>query len=274
MEPIHPDITEPEIQSPPGCANCNQVIEYTGTGTPLCAPCREIFIRYPIPLWIKLFGLGILLVLVISFIGLPQSLSTGIHFKRGKKAAENHNYIAAQKEFQLVANNHPDYLEAQAQLFAAAYYNRDVQTMFSTSRKLEGKTIDNEALMERVNRLLADLKDDFPSDSFSVLVRNYGSYDSIPEPVFRNYLQSTEFDYFALVSFAGNMFDAENYRSADSALNLALDHNDHNQNAIAMKISVKRQLKQLDSANFFIDRIRKECPNSQPNLSHSKHSFS
>jgi tetratricopeptide (TPR) repeat protein len=255
MDFNQPEVAEAEVEPAIVCANCNVPVDHSGSGTPLCISCRDHFVKYPIPLWIKLFGLGILLILFISFIGLPQSLSTGIHFKRGKKAAEDHNYITAQKEFQAVASQYPGYLEAQAQLFVAAYHNRDLPTLFATSNKLEGKRIDDESLFNLVNRLMLDIKDDFPSDSFTTLIQRYGSYDSIPESTFRSFLQNNEFDYFALVAFASRASGWKDYRLADSALNIALDHNGHNQNALAMKITVKRQLKEVDSAYYFVDRI-------------------
>src|SRR4051794_25948248 len=100
-----------EARQTPACANCGSALIEPPGRTPICDSCRHQFINYPIPVWIKAFGIGILAVLVFSVFNLSRNISTGIHYKRGSVAASKKNYLTAEKEFGRVAKIEPDYTE-------------------------------------------------------------------------------------------------------------------------------------------------------------------
>lgn len=58
----------------------------------LCTQCREEAIHYPIPKWIYLVGVGILLLLAVSFIGFPQNLKT-FRLIEGSTQRANKGYV-------------------------------------------------------------------------------------------------------------------------------------------------------------------------------------
>src|SRR4051812_18480543 len=93
----------PESSSP-ACSSCGQPLSHVEGKVPLCAPCRSQFIRYPIPKWIKGFGMGILALMIVGMVSMPHQISMGIHMERGKQAASEHRFATAQKELQQVAD--------------------------------------------------------------------------------------------------------------------------------------------------------------------------
>ncbi|WDF56488.1 hypothetical protein [Mucilaginibacter sp. KACC 22063] len=83
------------------CINCGNTEILKGYRNNLCSECREKMINYPIPLWVKLFGLGILVVMLISIIWLPGNFKAALAFSKAEKAKNNHFYLTAQRELEI-----------------------------------------------------------------------------------------------------------------------------------------------------------------------------
>jgi hypothetical protein len=79
------------------CTNCNSSLIDPTYASPLCTDCREKFIRFPIPKWIKIFGAGVAMVLCFALVNLPSQLSIGLHLQKGKEAVKNHRYRTAEQ---------------------------------------------------------------------------------------------------------------------------------------------------------------------------------
>src|SRR6185295_12849149 len=103
----------PDAPSPSVCSHCQISSIDTRYSSPLCEECRQKFIRYPIPKWIKLFGAGVALVFCLALIKLPTQLSTGVHLEKGKNAIKDRRFNTAHKELKLALNNIPNSKEAQ-----------------------------------------------------------------------------------------------------------------------------------------------------------------
>ena len=111
-----------------GCASCGHTIIEPGYPTPLCKDCRTKFIRFPIPLPIKIFAGAVALALLVSMYRLPGNFSVAVHYKRGTAAVKNRNYLTAQKELGKVIKRLPGYDDAKEYQAIAAYYNQDLST--------------------------------------------------------------------------------------------------------------------------------------------------
>src|SRR5436305_11145102 len=103
-----------------GCVACGNSQTLEEHPTRLCADCRQKFINYPFPKWIWLFGGGVLVIVIISLFTLPRNLAIGIALEKGKKAAHDHNYVTAEREFKKVVAKVPTYTEGNAQLMIAS----------------------------------------------------------------------------------------------------------------------------------------------------------
>jgi hypothetical protein len=101
------EVQQEEPVSSDTCANCGSTLNFTPAKTPLCENCRSLFIRYPIPNWIKGFGVLIIAILLFSIFSLSKNLQTGIHYNRGLIAAKSKNYFTAEKEFGEVVSREP-----------------------------------------------------------------------------------------------------------------------------------------------------------------------
>jgi Tfp pilus assembly protein PilF len=267
---LRPEIDENSpANRPPGpvCIGCDQPLYEIPERTPLCTECREAYIRYPIPLKIKLFGAGVLALLVISLFSLPKSLGTAIHLKRGKEAMADHRFVTAQKELEKAVSAEPEYLEAQCQLLVAAYHNQDYATMSRVSFALEGKKIEDESLYQSAQDAVERAGYHFPSDSLEAFVleqRNAGN-ENIPSALIGQYLASHQAEPLAYMLLASTYMEEKNLVAADSVLHLSLAQYPGHVDALQYLVALKREENQDDSALYFakqLQEINREMPYS------------
>lgn len=253
MEESTPAQTNPEPVNK-GCINCNHPIVEEGYPNRLCSDCRQNFIKFPIPLWIKIFGGVVFAVLLYSMSKLPQTISAGVEFAKGKKAIDEKNYITAQKAFEKVTVKEPKYIEGLSYLMIASFNNQDFETFINTFNSLKSKEINDTELFNKLDHMIAIVGNYFPSDSLSALSVTYkNSIDSIPDNILLAYLKKNPDDIYAKTSFASRLFDKKSYLSVDSFLSSILSKEPGMFNVILMKASVKRELKQWDSSFYFCD---------------------
>lgn len=250
------ELLSEETPSPQkGCANCGHPVIESGHVTNLCSDCRKKFIRFPIPLPIRLFGIGIALVVIFAMFSLPKNLSLGIHYKKGKEAAERRDYVTAQQELTNVVKNTPNFIEAKTHLAVASFYNLDFQTFLAMTEKLEGKEIEDADMYGKLNNLIDHLGEYLPLDSFLSIINTYGSIDSIPDPVYRSYFLSHSDELFPLAIYAGKLVSQDDWKTADSVLNVLLGIDPRNIRALQLKTGVKREFLQFDSSHYYCDRV-------------------
>jgi hypothetical protein len=238
-----------------GCVNCGHMIVEQGYPTPLCKDCRTKFIRYPIPLSIKIFAALIGVALVFAMFNLPGNLSVAIHYKRGKEAIEKANYLTARDELNKVIKKMPGFNDAKEHMIIIAFYNQDFSTFMSLIKELDGKNIEDGSLYQQISGLVEKVPEYLPNDSFMVLFDKYHSFDSLPEYVYHQYISDHPAELFPEVRFASLLFDKKQYRSCDSLLDHILQKDPDHVNALAMKTGIKREFNQFDSAHYYCDRI-------------------
>jgi tetratricopeptide (TPR) repeat protein len=240
----------------PLCAGCERPLyELTGR-TPICSECREAYIRYPIPKWIRIFGAAILVLMAVGLTRLPGNLSAAIHQKRGERAMAEHRYSTAQKELQLALKAQPDYLEANLRLMVAAYYNEDFDLAARTGQKLEGHKIDNQELYEAASDVAAKINRHYPSDSLQafVLAQPEPPYE-IPEASWARYLENHPSEDFIALLRAAAAVDRKQYYLAQDLMRNTLALDPEYTRGLQQMVTIKRELNQFDSAHYYADRL-------------------
>ncbi len=252
---------EPELQTHDsngknGCASCGQLLTNNIHKTPLCDSCRHHFIRFPIPLWIKLFGGGVLLLVLYGLVSLPKNISTGIHYQRAQKAAEMRNYVTAQKELEYVVAKEPTYLEARCKLLVAAAHNLDLVGVSNAYQAIGDTKIDNDVLYSEVSEALNKFGRYLPSDSLSAFIEEkHTSLNNLSIDDFRTYVTRNREDNYALTQLATLLLNQDQYKEADSISNIVLSHEPDFEPAIMAKPYIKRELMQFDSSYYYADRL-------------------
>lgn len=238
-----------------GCVNCgnNNVVE--GFPTRLCADCRQLFIKYPIPLPIKLFALGVGLILVFALFSFPKNLSLGIHLEKGKKFEQEKKYISAQREFASVLKTVPGNQEANAHLMIAAFNNMDFETFITAQEKLAGTNFDDEGLLGRLNVLVEAAYDYFPDTALTNMIMEVEQHgDTITDTLYLAYLKKYPRNIYGLFSYAGALFSKDHAR-CDSLLKLLLDIDVSYVPALRMLAGLQREQEKWDESIKTCNRI-------------------
>jgi tetratricopeptide (TPR) repeat protein len=240
----------------PSCANCGSKQLAINSKTPLCQPCRERYIKYPVPLWIKAFGGALLVILVFCLFNLSKNIQTGILYRKGKLAVEKHQYQTAAKTFRTVLEKEPHYIDAQCRLLIAAFYNHDLATVFAMYTLLDNKEIEDQKLFGELNQILSKTEKYLPNDSFNHFVELSGlQADSIPPTDYYTYLAAHPEDDYVKLQLARILLDRNSHLGADSLLNQLLRFDPYNIAALSLKVPVKRELEQLDSSMQYVKRL-------------------
>lgn len=208
------------------CVNCDNPEYEEGYPTHLCRHCRQLYIKYPIPLWIKIFSGGIFLVILFSLFSFPENLRVAIHQQRGKDAERENKFLTVQKEFEQVLKRSPENKEAKAYLMLAAYYNEDFETFFKYSEELDGQNFGNEDLLERLNDIVDQVPHYYPNN-----------------------------EIFSLYTDATKLFEAEKYRECDSILDKLLVKDLVYQPALRLMAGSKRQEGDYEGSIEYCKRI-------------------
>lgn len=246
---------EPQHHGGSGCANCGSSFVEPGYHTPLCSDCRESFIRYPIPNWIKAFGGGVALVLIFALVNLPSQLSLGVHLARGKKAVDEHRFVTAQKELQAFTAKVPESDEALEHLLIATYYNHDLRMFDSVLDKLEGRSVEENMLYDRVQHLINQSAHYYPADTVSMnFLRNYKDFDSIPDADLSSFV-STHDDISLRCTYAQRLYDRDEYDACDSVLRDLLHKDPEFWPALRLISGIKRLQDSLDVSIKYCNRM-------------------
>ncbi|MGB8193015.1 MAG: hypothetical protein WCF67_13890 [Chitinophagaceae bacterium] len=240
---MHPEQPSEQEQTDiiSGCANCGSSFVEPDRPTKLCTDCRNNFIRYPIPLWIKGFGIGIGLVVVFSLFSLPKQLSLGVHLERGKKAIAERKFVTAERELKAFTQKVPDSKEALANLLIASFHNLHSDVLSETLDKLQGEEIDDAALLERANDVIAKLEKYVPGDSANALISRYNNADLVPDTAYFNVLRQQDDDLWTAAKLSSDLFDDGKYKLCDSILQRVIKKDEAYWPALRLLSSLKRQ---------------------------------
>ena len=255
------------------CANCSHPIIEPGFKTALCSDCRALFIKFPIPVWVKFFGGLIVLLVAFSMINLPKNISTAMHFDRGVDAISAKKYLTATRELSGIVKKEPEFTEAKEHLAIAAFYNGDLPLFSELMKQLNGKLEDDLTLYSQLTDVLSKAENYYPTDSFYKLIESRHSMDSIPLNELEDYVIHHPGEPFATARLASMLIDENRYQQCDSLVTGLLVNDQSYLHALHIKTSVKRQLKQFDSSHYYCDQILIRNPESSYGLSSNARTF-
>lgn len=252
-----PEVQRYEVETATGtCVNCEARAALPGYSTNLCYECRKLYIKFPIPLWIKLFAGGVCLVILFSLFTFPDNLSVAIHLARGKKAADNNKFVTTRNELQKVVSKYPQHVEARAYLMLAAFYNEDYDAYLNYREQLKGVEIVNDKLSDRVFDVHEKFQNYYAGDSLYFLKKQYDSISyTLPDSVMAQYVKNHPGNIYALTSFASILYDAEKYAACDSLLLQSLAIDDTHIPALRLLANTKRHLRDFNAAVKYAERI-------------------
>jgi tetratricopeptide (TPR) repeat protein len=245
----------PGSAEPKGCVNCGSHFVEENYPTRLCSSCRQLFIKFPIPLGIRLFGIGVGLVLFFAMFSFPKNFMLAKHFEKGKLYEAKKQYKSAQREFSEVVLQAPDNLEANEHLAIAAFYNLDLEKFVRAVDKMQGKKVEDEALYNELSDLITRAKGFFPDEELDETLMKYNDKMEVPDSVFTNYLKEKPDNEYALFCYAGILYGRKDFISCDKLLQRLLGVDAEHLLALRMLATIARQRGQLQKSEQYCHKI-------------------
>ena len=250
--------------APGGCINCGHPVVVPGYPNALCADCRQRFIKFPIPNWIKIFGAAIGLIFLFSLYKIPRNISLGIHFEKGKTAITEKKYLTAQRELEIFLKKVPRNLEARCYLLIASFYNEDYETSGKMFEQLKDQNIEDKDLVSQVEQTLQFGQPYFANEKFSALLKEYDNdVMKIPRQRVKNYLDSNKDDIYAATTYVQITGIEDKQVNSDSILTAILKLNPDYTPALFLASAQNRLNKKFEASIENCDRmlnINKESP--------------
>jgi len=244
----------PETEQKPVCATCGNPEILEGYPIKLCNDCRNKFIQFPIPVWVKLFGAGIAVILLVSAIWLPQNLGAAIALSRAENAEKNRDYLTEQRELEKAKKSVPNSIDILGHLAVASFYNFNLGTTDSTINALQKRNFEDTALLHNINYIIDELKSFYPSEAFDTAFTKYKK-TLVPDTALERYIRKNPNDMYALYTLASSSADKDEYQKSDTLLSRILTIQPDFILALNMKCMTKRELNQFDSSAYYCDRL-------------------
>ena len=249
--------TNPEAKSEPDvpvCGSCQNPDVVPGHPMLLCSNCRAYFIKYPIPLWVKLFGAGVGVVLIISLIWLPRNMGAAIALSRAEKAEKELNFLTSQQELEKAKKVAPKSIEVLGHLMIASFNNEDFNTLFDALKAMGDKSVEDTALYNQLSYIMSEARYYTPSDAFA---KEFASYQNrpVPDSAYRRFIKQQPSDINAMLSLANLYVQQNNYRPADTLLSRVMVIDNEFIPAINLKSKVKREIGQPDSSIYYCNKL-------------------
>ena len=238
----------------PLCQHChtNPILE--GYPSPLCDSCRKKFIRFPIPAWVKGFGAGVIVLVLVGLISFPKQINIGIHVKRAEIALSSKKFLTAERELQKVLIAAPEMKTAKTDMLIASYYNMDMRSFVTTLNELKDVTFENSPGFKTAQDLVEDAKNFFPSDSLSDLLKQNPSPPDIQNQ-FRSYVLLHPEEPYAVSNYVNDYYKTESLDWCDSIVHSSLNRNPASMTAIMAAIFVARMQHRYDSATRYCNQL-------------------
>jgi tetratricopeptide (TPR) repeat protein len=238
-----------------GCVNCGSDYVVEKYPTRLCSDCRQLFIKYPIPLAVKIFAIGVGLVLLFALFSFPQNLSTGIHFEKARQYEQKKQFVSAQREYTSVVQQAPDNLEANAHLMIAAFYNLDYLAFINAADHLSGKNFDDKALYDQLDEMVNRVQAQTADSNMSDIMAKYNNEIEVPDSDYVNYLKVHPFHVYALYTYATRLYQRKDFAGCDSLLQRLLGVDTEDLLALRMLAAVAREKGQWEESIKYCEKI-------------------
>ncbi|MFN8242623.1 MAG: hypothetical protein U0X40_01105 [Ferruginibacter sp.] len=239
-----------------GCINCGHPVVEQGYPNPLCADCRQRFIRFPIPNWIKFFGAGIGLIFLFSLYKIPKNISLGLHLEKGKTAVAEKKYITAQQELEKFLKGLPQHVEARCYLIIASFYNQDYVTMSRVFNEVKGENIDDKELFAAVQQILDESPDYFPDDKLLETLHQHGDdINKLSLADLKQYLDSNKENNYAATVYAALLIENKDTARADSLIDKVLQRKPDLSTALLLAAGQNRVERKFDASLAACDRM-------------------
>jgi hypothetical protein len=236
------------------CRSCGTQPVVGEQPNPLCDSCRMKFIRFPIPVWVKGFGIAVLILVLLGLFSFPKQLMTGIHMKRAENAIAKKKYLTAERELEKVLASAPEMKNAKLDLLTASYYTMDLATLVNMVNSLKGVSFEKDAHFSAAEDLATEALKFFPSDSLFDLMQQKTDSAKTRE-LMKSYVVQHAEESYAVCTYIDSYSEKESKEWCDSMIDKLLQTDPNNTKALMTAIYLARQQHRYDSALNYCQQL-------------------
>lgn len=239
------------------CPYCRTNDYVEGYPTALCEQCRQGFIEHPVPRWLWVFGIGILIVMIAGSFGMPAYLAANVGIERADRAMADHRYLSAQRTLWGLRTDFPDNIEVNGRLFVTGVRNWDQLLIAEMYGKIIGRFVDDDALYTRVTNAMGEIDATISVDSVLVDMIEARKHDVVG--LYGLFLQRDSIDGVNHVlegtMIATKVYDRGDYDVCERILQRVLERDSTYYGACTLMAAVKRNLSKCTEGLALCDRM-------------------
>lgn len=243
------------------CAECGSYQIEEGYAKPLCRKCREKYVKYPVPIWIKIISLIIIGIVIFSLFKFPISLNAAVAYERGVKAESEKKYVTAEREYKKVVETFPNSTKAVAKLYVAYVKNDNLEKASKVFTKIEGEKLDDKELLNQVNDVNSELSSMYSStpELRKILESNGNKSNTDTLNKLQEYSKKNPSDSMAYLYTGSILFDMGKYNEAKEVYLKAAKINPK---TYSINLNLAAAYRQLGEYNQAIGECRKVLDNN------------
>lgn len=159
-----------EVYDDDVCRNCGDSHIIKGYTIPLCEKCRKAYVRFKVPMSIKVFTAIIFAVFILAMLKFPASLGVGIDYERGMRADKELKCQTALKYLTKAQSEYPDSMIINGRIFIdLAKCTKYSEAVKLFDEKIAGKEISDEALYQDIDEMYQRVF--MPNDNYDELMQ-------------------------------------------------------------------------------------------------------
>jgi hypothetical protein len=143
------------VSDPTVCGSCGNAAE-NGRSAPLCASCRAQLAARPLPRWISVAAVVLLVPFGFALLSFPSALSASLSFERGRRAEAHGNFGTAVVEYSKVVQRFPGSTRAIARQGIAAFHDRQYRLAAQAFHTIAGRDASS-GIVHEVNEAIDEM---------------------------------------------------------------------------------------------------------------------
>ncbi|MGE5397439.1 MAG: tetratricopeptide repeat protein [Chitinophagales bacterium] len=195
------------------CQSCGSTEIENEYEFPLCTECRNRFSSQPLPKWISVVSLLILVIMAVALARFPKAIDAAVDFERGQRAEKARLYATATREYQKAVKIYPKSTLLLARLCVSEYENGEAIKAGETFSQLAGRKADEE-LVNEINPIIQTIDElYYPNESLMKVLKD--SNNKPGTDVLIKYIADNPDNIIACEMLASDYFDQKNYVEAE-----------------------------------------------------------
>lgn len=152
------------------CKQCGIRPIAEGSPTPLCESCRELYVKRPMPGYIKLFMLVIVAAIAYSAWQLPTIIKYNVAYQQAMQLEEEGKYVSAQHKYELALVRYPESKKIRYGLIKCYRMNQDLVKLVEQLEYMSGRSMSEGATFDDIQRIYTETENlYFPSPELDEL---------------------------------------------------------------------------------------------------------